>query len=170
MQPVQTKNSMQSYLCLIMVCTVCSLSSQYIFWNIPNMMNDYVKVEQKSLPSWGNTFSCFQKEKKHCSFFKVGNQACQSITKLTQLELPLSWCEYPRIPLCQKLFLSQGPCDFELWLSDLKINRGHLLITTNLHAKFEDCGPKESQVIGWTSFLKSRPLWPWPLTQWPQNQ
>jgi hypothetical protein len=36
-----------------------------------------------------------------------------------------------------KLFFSQGPCDF-----DLKINRGHRLIMTNLHAKYEDCGLK----------------------------
>jgi hypothetical protein len=31
---------------------------------------------------------------------------------------------------------------------DLKIKRGHLLIMTNLHAKYEDCVSKESQVIG----------------------
>jgi hypothetical protein len=34
-------------------------------------------------------------------------------------------------------FFSQGPCD-------LKMNFGHLLIMTNLYAKYEDCGSKES--------------------------
>jgi hypothetical protein len=61
-------------------------------------------------------------------------------------------------------FFNQGPCDFDLWPSDLKINRGHLLIMTNLHVKYEDCGSKESQGIGRKSFLKSRrcdlDLWP----------
>jgi hypothetical protein len=32
----------------------------------------------------------------------------------------------------------------DLWPSDLKINRGHLLIMTNLHTKYEDCGSNES--------------------------
>jgi hypothetical protein len=44
-------------------------------------------------------------------------------------------------------FSSQGPCDLDLWPSDLKINRGHLQIMTNLHAKYEDCVSKESYVI-----------------------
>jgi hypothetical protein len=30
-------------------------------------------------------------------------------------------------------FLSQGPCDLDLWPGDLKINRDHLLIMTNVH-------------------------------------
>jgi hypothetical protein len=34
-------------------------------------------------------------------------------------------------------FWSQGPCDLDLWPDDFKINRGHLLILTNLHAKCE---------------------------------
>lgn len=29
--------------------------------------------------------------------------------------------------------------DLNLWPSDLKVNRGHLLIMTNLHVKYEDC-------------------------------
>jgi hypothetical protein len=41
-------------------------------------------------------------------------------------------------------FLIQGPCDLDLWPGDLKIIRGHLLIMTSLHAKYEDCGLKES--------------------------
>jgi hypothetical protein len=35
-------------------------------------------------------------------------------------------------------FYIQGPCDLDLWPSDLKINRCLLLIMTNLHAKYED--------------------------------
>jgi hypothetical protein len=65
-------------------------------------------------------------------------------------------------------FYSQGPCDLDLWPSKLKINRGYLLIMTNLHAKYEDCGLKVSLVIGQTNFLKSRSLWT--LTRLPQNQ
>jgi hypothetical protein len=41
-------------------------------------------------------------------------------------------------------FWSQGPCDLDLWPGDLKINRVYLLIMTKLHAKYEDCGSKES--------------------------
>jgi hypothetical protein len=37
-------------------------------------------------------------------------------------------------------FFSHGPCDLDLWPNDLKINRGNLLIMTNLHIKYEDCG------------------------------
>jgi hypothetical protein len=36
-------------------------------------------------------------------------------------------------------FYSQGPCDL-----DLKINKGRLLIMTNLYAAYEDCGSKVS--------------------------
>jgi hypothetical protein len=62
-------------------------------------------------------------------------------------------------------FRRQGPCDLYLWLSDLKINRGHLMVMTNFHAKYADCGSKDSLVIGRTSFLKSSPV-----DLWPQNQ
>jgi hypothetical protein len=41
-------------------------------------------------------------------------------------------------------FFSQGPCDLDLLLDDLNINRGHVLIMTNLHGKNEDCESKES--------------------------
>jgi hypothetical protein len=44
----------------------------------------------------------------------------------------------------RQAFCSQSPCDLDLWPSDLKINRGHFLVMTNLHAKYEDCGSKES--------------------------
>ena len=30
------------------------------------------------------------------------------------------------------------PSDLDLWHSDPKINRGHLLVMTNLHVKYED--------------------------------
>jgi hypothetical protein len=72
--------------------------------------------------------------------------------------------------LSGKAFFNQGLCDPDLSSSDFKINRGHLLIMTNLRAKYEDCGSKESLVIGKTSFFKSKPLWPEPLTWWPQNK
>jgi hypothetical protein len=44
--------------------------------------------------------------------------------------------------LREQAFFSQGPCD--LWPSDFKINRGHLMVMINLHAKYEDCGSKVS--------------------------
>jgi hypothetical protein len=37
---------------------------------------------------------------------------------------------------------------------DLKINIGHLMVMANLDAKYEDCGSKESLVIGLTSFCQ----------------
>ena len=37
-------------------------------------------------------------------------------------------------------------CDLDLWPSDPKINRGHLLLMTNLPIKFELCGLKRSLV------------------------
>ena len=56
------------------------------------------------------------------------------------------------------------------WPDDLKINRCHLLVTLNLHVKFEGHGCRQCGVITLRSFLCSRSLWPWPLTQLPQNQ
>jgi hypothetical protein len=38
-----------------------------------------------------------------------------------------------------KPFLSQGPCDL-----DLKINKGHLQIMTNINTKYKVCGSKAS--------------------------
>jgi hypothetical protein len=43
----------------------------------------------------------------------------------------------------RQAFWSQGPCGLDLGLHDLKIYRGHLLIMTNLHDKYEDCGSKD---------------------------
>jgi hypothetical protein len=40
--------------------------------------------------------------------------------------------------------LIQDPCDLDLWPSDLNINRGHLIVMINLHAKYEDCESKVS--------------------------
>jgi hypothetical protein len=46
--------------------------------------------------------------------------------------------------LSEQAFYSQGPFDLDLWPSDLKTNRRHLFVMTNLHTKYEDCGSKES--------------------------
>jgi hypothetical protein len=40
-------------------------------------------------------------------------------------------------------FYSQGPVTLTFDSVISKNNRGHLLILTNLHAKYEDCGSKE---------------------------
>jgi hypothetical protein len=32
----------------------------------------------------------------------------------------------------------QGPCQLDLWPSDSKINRGHLLVMNNQHVKYKD--------------------------------
>jgi hypothetical protein len=56
----------------------------------------------------------------------------------------------------RQAFWRKCPCD--LLPSDLKIHRGHFIIMANLHAKYEDCGSKDFKVIGWTSFLRLRPL------------
>jgi hypothetical protein len=45
-----------------------------------------------------------------------------------------------------------------------KINRGHLLVITNHHIKFEGPKPKGSLVIDRKTFLLTRSMWPWPLT------
>jgi hypothetical protein len=57
-------------------------------------------------------------------------------------------------------FFIQGPSDLDLWPSDLKISRGHLLVITKLNIKYEDCWLKHSQAIERTSFFNSRPTWP----------
>jgi hypothetical protein len=61
-------------------------------------------------------------------------------------------------------FWSQGPCDVDLWPSDLKINRGHLLNMTNLHAKYEDCGSRNLKLLGGQAFFSQGShdldLWP----------
>jgi hypothetical protein len=44
-------------------------------------------------------------------------------------------------------FCLQGQCDLDLWPLDPKINRGHLLVMTNHHTKFEVPRPKGSLVI-----------------------
>ena len=35
-------------------------------------------------------------------------------------------------------FEIQGHCDLDLWPTDHKIDRGHLLVLTNLHVKYEE--------------------------------
>ena len=44
-------------------------------------------------------------------------------------------------------FTASGHCDLDLWPSDLKINRGHLPVMTNVPMKFRDPRPKRSWVI-----------------------
>ena len=44
-------------------------------------------------------------------------------------------------------FTASGHCDLDLWPSDLKINRGHLPVMTNVPMKFHDPRPKRSWVI-----------------------
>ena len=50
--------------------------------------------------------------------------------------------------------------DLDLWLTDLTINRDHLLIKDYLPTKFEGCGEKRCWVIRCTRFERLR----WPLT------
>ena len=68
----------------------------------------------------------------------------------------------PSVPslLVKQAFCHEGPCDLDIWPTDLKINMGLLLLGTNLHIKFQDNRPKRSLVIGQTSFLLWRSLWP----------
>ena len=61
-------------------------------------------------------------------------------------------------------FTASGHCDLDLWPSDLKINRGHLPVMTNVPMKFRDPRPKRSWVIIRKPFYCFRSLWPWPLT------
>ncbi len=67
-------------------------------------------------------------------------------------------------------FHSSGPCDLDLWPTDPKINRV-LLLNKGYHPmKFEGSGSKGTRVIERKRFSLFGPLWPWPLTYWPQNQ
>jgi hypothetical protein len=52
--------------------------------------------------------------------------------------------------LGQQIFFSQDPFD-------LKINRDHLLIRTNLHAKYEDCGSWNLKLLGGQGKTDGRP-------------
>ena len=59
--------------------------------------------------------------------------------------------------LCQSIlqlssengFTVSGPCDLDLWPYELKINRDHLPVRTNLPINFHDPGTKRSPVIIW---------------------
>ena len=61
-------------------------------------------------------------------------------------------------------FTASGHCDLDLLPSDLKINRGHLPVMTNVPMKFHDPRPKISWVNIRKPFYCFRSLWPWPLT------
>ena len=68
-----------------------------------------------------------------------------------------------------ELSVAQGEVnwhDFDLWPTDLKINRDHLLTKDYLPTKFEASGAKRSWVISCTRWSKLA----WPLTYWPENQ
>ena len=49
-------------------------------------------------------------------------------------------------------FHVQGHCDLDLWPKNLNIKRGHLLVISSLHIKFEGHGCKQCRVITLTSF------------------
>jgi hypothetical protein len=51
----------------------------------------------------------------------------------------------------------QGPCDLDLWPSDPKINRGHLLVMTNQYVKYEDFVMHSFQDNKRTPFWHLRP-------------
>ena len=67
-------------------------------------------------------------------------------------------------------FCVQGQCFLDLWQTDPKINRGLILVMTNHHTKNGDHISMCYLVIDQSSFLCSRPMFPRPLTYWPQNQ
>lgn len=48
--------------------------------------------------------------------------------------------------------LKTSHCDLDLWPNELWINRCHPSVITNLTTKSDDCIPKCSLVINWTSF------------------
>jgi hypothetical protein len=53
----------------------------------------------------------------------------------------------------QKSYSIQCPCDLDLWPSDPKIYRGHVLVMTNLYVKDEDI------VINTFQGNKQKPFW-----------
>jgi len=71
--------------------------------------------------------------------------------------------------LSRHVFCIKYHCDLDLWPSDLKMYRGHLLSMTNLPTKYHDCHSETFQDIEWKWFLYKMLLWPWHLTYWPQN-
>jgi hypothetical protein len=58
-----------------------------------------------------------------------------------------------------KLIEIKGPSDLEIWHSNLKINRGHLIVITNLNSKYEDCWPKHSYAF-WAKGHYDLDIWP----------
>ena len=64
-----------------------------------------------------------------------------------------------------ELSVAQGEVNWhDLWPTDLKINRDHLLTKDYLFTKFEASEAKCSWVISCTSEVNWHDLWPWPLT------
>jgi len=66
-------------------------------------------------------------------------------------------------------FHSLGHCDFDLWPTDPKINRGLVLNKGYQNMKFEGSGSKSTRVIERKFFSLFGSLWSWPLTYWPQK-
>jgi len=62
---------------------------------------------------------------------------------------------------CEIVENGKGHSDLDIWSTDLKINRGHLLSLTNLHVKSEDPRAKCSWCNKWKPFglLTDRPTW-----------
>jgi hypothetical protein len=61
-----------------------------------------------------------------------------------------------------------GHCDLDFWTIDPKINKGQLLMMTNLSINFYD--PGCSQLTTRKRFYHCGSLRAWPLTYWLQNQ
>jgi len=66
---------------------------------------------------------------------------------------------YSRHGFCIKCY-----CNLDIWSSDLKMYRGHLLSMTNLPTKYDGCQSEIVQDIERTRLLHKMLLWPWHLT------
>jgi len=66
--------------------------------------------------------------------------------------------------LSEHVFCIKCYCDLDLWHSDLKMYRGHLLRMADLPTKYHDCHSESFQDIEWKWFLDKMLLWPSPLT------
>ena len=66
--------------------------------------------------------------------------------------------------MVKQAFCYEGPCDLDLWPTNLKINMGLPLLGTNLHIKFQDNRPKRSLALVKQAFCYEGPcdidLWP----------
>ena len=60
-----------------------------------------------------------------------------------------------------------NPSDFDLWLSDPKINRVPMLPRMDVWTRYEEGWSRLSRVIDQKRFWHIWQWWPWPMTQWP---